>query len=420
MSYLSLLNFLNLSTPNTAFGLPEAGMVLQTQPEAQAYPIVFEQVGPLFDGLAPALSAVGLKAPCKVLLVSDAHVAPLYAKPLTHKLEAFGYEVFSLVVAAGEGSKSLATFEHGLETALKAGLKRNDVMLALGGGITGDLTGYAAASYYRGLAFVQVPTTLLAMVDSSVGGKVGLNLAHVKNAVGAFYQPKLVYMAPQVLQTLPQREVLAGLAEAVKYAFIERSALGLTQPNEPLPVSLLQQFEAQAADWQNALPELIATCCLLKAAVVKRDEREQAATNDPTGRVCLNLGHTFAHAFEAVCFNEADATPTLLHGEAVALGLRLAAALAVKLGYLTEASHQRVNTLLDVLNLRYVWPVADEVSVETLLGWMGKDKKNTSGGQNVRFILPCEPLGTVRVETLSGEALTLVAIVLDEMRLALA
>ena len=267
---------------------------------ARAYDIVIGRgsiasLGERIDALRPG---------AKLAIVTDATVAKRHLAAAEASLKSAGLESCAIVVPEGEGSKSFATFETVCEAIVAARIERGDLVVALGGGVIGDLAGFAAASARRGLDFVQVPTTLLAQVDSSVGGKTGINSRHGKNLVGAFHQPILVVADTTLLDTLPAREFRAGYAEVAKYGLLGDAKF----------------FAWLEANWRDifsggaAREQAIATCCRMKAAIVARDERETAE------RALLNLGHTFGHALEAGC----GFSGRLLHGEAVALGMALA------------------------------------------------------------------------------------------------
>ena len=218
------------------------------------------------------------------MLVSDSNVAPLYAERVSDLLKGKGVESTLATIPAGEASKSFAQLEHLCSAAVNAGLDRRSACIALGGGVVGDLAGYMAASYQRGITFVQVPTTLLAMVDSSVGGKTAVNLPQAKNMVGAFYQPAEVAIALDTLQTLPEREYLSGLGEVIKYGVIhDADFFGQLEQD----AELLRQRDAAT------LAAVVGRCCVIKADVVSADEREGGL------RAILNYGHTVGHAIEA-------------------------------------------------------------------------------------------------------------------------
>lgn len=296
-----------------------------------------------------------------VLVVSNTTVAPLYAARVQAGLD--GLEHRLLALPDGEAYKSLAQAERIFEALAAMGASRDASILALGGGVIGDLAGFAAACWMRGIDFVQMPTTLLAMVDSSVGGKTAVNLPAGKNLVGAFHQPRAVIADTAALATLPDREYRAGLAEIVKH-----SAIG----DATYFARLESLAAALAARDAQALAEVIAHSCTFKAGVVARDETERGE------RALLNLGHTFGHALEAEC-----GYGTLLHGEAVAIGMLQAARLSTHLGLADAADGERLAALLKRLGLPLTPPAG--LSAEALLGHMRLDKKNHSG--TLRFIL---------------------------------
>ena len=341
--------------------------VIQVELGARSYPI---HIGS--GGLARAgrlCRERGLAG--AALVVSDSHVDPLYGPATERALREAGYAVRRAVVPAGESSKSQACLTALYHAALDAGLDRQAFFVALGGGVVGDLAGFAAASYLRGVAYVQVPTSLLAMVDSSVGGKTGINLPQGKNLVGAFHQPALVIADPDTLRTLPPREYRAGLAEVVKYGVIRAPALF-----DRLERAGAALREPAAAD----LDAILGECCRIKAAVVAADEREGGL------RAILNFGHTAGHALE-----NAAGYGTFLHGEAVAVGMAYASALSVRLSGWPAAAHGRLLGLLRALELPVTAPG---------LGWpavraaMAADKK--SAARRPRFVL-AEDWGRMRL-----------------------
>jgi 3-dehydroquinate synthase len=263
----------------------------------------------------------------------------------------------TLAVEPGENSKSLSVYGQALDFLADQRVDRSGVVLAVGGGVIGDLAGFAAASYLRGIDFVQVPTTLLAMVDSSVGGKTGINLKAGKNLVGAFHQPKRVFIATDLLSTLPPREFAAGMAEVIKYGLLGDPALFTRLEREPLTV--------KSAD----LAAVIRACCAMKARIVESDERELAKEG---GRALLNLGHTFGHAVEQVTkYTE------YLHGEAVAVGMAAAAKLSLKLGLIDSSAVGRIEAVLraHALPVRLRAPL----SLEQLMAALARDKKVRAG-----------------------------------------
>ncbi|HWX50302.1 MAG TPA: 3-dehydroquinate synthase [Roseomonas sp.] len=314
--------------------------------------------------IAPALPAR------RVAVISDASVAALHLPALRAGLDAAGIEIrASLTVPPGEASKSLATFGAVLEDLLAAGVDRNTAVVALGGGVVGDLAGFVAATALRGLPFVQVPTTLLAQVDSSVGGKTGINLKAGKNLAGAFHQPRIVLADTGVLSTLPARELRAGYAEVAKHGLLQGPLWDWCEA---------EGAKAVAGD-AAALRHAVLESCRLKSAVVAADEREESAEG---GRALLNLGHTFGHAVEAECGYDG----TLLHGEAVALGLGLAARLSARLGLCDAALPERVETHLAAVGLpARLADLPRRFTVGALMARMRKDKKVRDG--RLRFVL---------------------------------
>jgi 3-dehydroquinate synthase len=308
-----------------------------------------------------------LKPGARAAIVTDDTVAGLHLDAAEAALAAAGVASSRIAVPAGEASKSFGGFEEVCEALIAARIERGDMVIALGGGVVGDLAGFAAASVRRGLDYVQVPTTLLAQVDSSVGGKTAIDSRHGKNLIGAFHQPILVVADTAVLDTLPPREFRAGYAEVVKYGL-----LGDALFFEWLDANMKDVFAGGPAR-----EHAIATSCRMKAAIVARDERE---TGD---RALLNLGHTFGHAFEAA----AGFSGRLLHGEAVSLGMALAAAFSARIGVLAPDVGLRVTRHLAAVGLP-VKPadVAGGVpDADRLMELMGQDKKVKRG--RLTFIL---------------------------------
>jgi 3-dehydroquinate synthase len=306
------------------------------------------------------------------VIITDDNVKPRYADAIAGPLRAAGIRPDVLTVPAGEASKSVAQAERLWNDLLGLGADRKTVIVALGGGVVGDLAGFAAATYGRGLALVQIPTTLLAQVDSSVGGKVGVNLPAAKNIVGAFWQPAGVLIDLGVLQTLPDREYHSGLAEVVKYGVI-------------LDSDLFAYLEANVdglnARERSVLEHIVATSCRLKAQIVQQDEREESGL-----RAVLNYGHTFCHAIESVA-----GYGHFLHGEAVAIGMVCASRLAELLGRTGADVIHRQQALLERLRLPITLPALDE---NQLLAAMARDKKAEHG--RLRFVLPTQ-IGHVEV-----------------------
>ncbi|MCX6985261.1 MAG: 3-dehydroquinate synthase [Lentisphaerae bacterium] len=301
----------------------------------------------------------------KCLVVTDGNVGRILGARFLKVLETAGAHAELAVFKAGEASKNIRTYESLLRKASKSGLDRSSVIVALGGGVVGDVAGFVAATYMRGVSFIQVPTTLLAMVDSSVGGKTGIDLPEGKNLVGAFWQPRLVVIDPQTLRTLPKREVRCGLAEIVKYgvimdekffSFLEKNLYGMKN----------MEMETYA--------RIIARCCELKAEVVCADERETSGL-----RAILNYGHTFGHAIETV-----TGYGKYAHGEAVSIGMCIAANLAISCNKFSPESAGRQKSLLKATGLPT--NIAGDIGSVKIYKAMFKDKKTEKG--NLRMVLP--------------------------------
>ena len=324
---------------------------------ARAYDIVIGR------GLLASLGEriKNLRPDARVAIVTDETVAAHHLAAAEAALKAAGIDSAPILVPAGEGSKNYATFEKVCEAIIAARVERNDLVVALGGGVIADLAGFAAACARRGLDFVQVPTTLLAQVDSSVGGKTGINSRQGKNLVGAFHQPVLVVADSALLDTLPKREFRAGYAEVAKYGLLGDAAF----------------FAWLEKNWQDVFAggpgreHAIAVCCRAKAGIVARDERETGE------RALLNLGHTFGHALEAGC----GFSDRLLHGEAVALGVALAFEFSAKKGLISAADAARVSAHLAAVGLpTHVKDVPGGVPpVDTLMDLISQDKKVKRG-----------------------------------------
>ncbi len=298
----------------------------------------------------------------RVAVVTNTTVAPLYLDILTQALQAQGVEVVPIVIPDGEAYKEWKTLNTLFDALLTHRCERKTTVIALGGGVVGDLAGFAAATYLRGVPFIQIPTTLLAQVDSSVGGKTGINHPLGKNMIGAFYQPRAVIADPATLDTLPERELSAGLAEVIKYGLIR---------DLPFLDWLERNMAALVGRDHAALAYAIRRSCENKAAVVAADERESGA------RALLNLGHTFGHAIEA-----GMGYGNWLHGEAVAAGTMLAARVSQHLGWLDAADVNRIEAILSAARLPVTAP---DLGFERYVALMGLDKK-VEGGR-IRFVL---------------------------------
>lgn len=305
-----------------------------------------------------------LKLGRRCAIITDTNVGPRYAAPAQSALEAAGFQPLVITVPAGETAKSLATVQRCYDQLAAARLERRSFIVALGGGVVGDLAGFVAATYLRGIAFVQAPTTLLAQVDSSVGGKVGVNLRAGKNLVGAFHQPRLVLCDLETLHTLPEREYRAGLAEVIKYGIIYDAVLFRR---------LERDLDRVLARDPKTLASVVARCCQIKADVVGQDETESGL------RAILNFGHTIGHALEAI-----SRYGRFLHGEAISIGQVAAARLSAGLLGLSQKEVERVRDLFARAGLptRIRLNAAQEAA---LLAAMRLDKKVTGG--EVKFVL---------------------------------
>ena len=324
----------------------------------------------LLCGLGRHCRNLGLGSRCAV--ITDSHVEPLYAATVEASLTAAGFDPVRVVVPAGEKSKSLKTVEYCYNQLAKHRLERNSFVVALGGGVVGDLAGFVAASYLRGIPFVQIPTTLLAQVDSSVGGKVGVNLRAGKNLVGAFHQPRLVLCDLDTLQSLPDREYRSGLAEVVKYGIIY----------DPV---LFRRLEKQStlilAKDTKELAHLVARSCSIKGEVVGQDETESGL------RAILNFGHTIGHAIEKV-----SGYGKFLHGEAISIGQVAAAYLSAEFAGLDSDELERIWILFNQFGLPVTFNWTPALG-KRLFEAMRVDKKVSAG--EIRFVLASR-IGSVK------------------------
>lgn len=312
----------------------------------------------------------------RILIVSNQIVAPFYLSQLEKNISDHGIaqaNIYSFLIADGEINKSKESFFLLLDYLIQNDFRRNDLIIALGGGVIGDLTGFVAASFQRGMNLIQVPTTLLSQVDSSVGGKTAINHSQGKNLIGAFYQPKQVIIDTDTLSSLPDREFISGLGEVAKYAFLgERNLRKLLET---------KTREILARD-QTVLTQIIYLCCQMKANIVAEDEKEMGK------RAILNLGHSFAHALETL-----TGYTHYLHGEAVSIGMVMAIALSVKKKMLEKQYLTAAKEMLKTLKL----PITCDLSFSTdeFLKVMAKDKKNKS--DSLRLVLLNE-IGPIIVE----------------------
>ena len=339
--------------------------------ERDPYDVVISAGG--IDFLGNELRRLGIREHTKILVVSNVDVATPYGSRCLTSLEQAGFQATLLTIPAGEEQKTLTTFSTILDAAKDEGLERQSLMLALGGGIVGDMTGFAAACWLRGIGVIQVPTTLLAMVDAAIGGKTGVNHPGGKNLIGAFHQPRLVMIDPDTLQTLPTREFRAGLAEVIKYGVIGDSDL----------FKLLERsdsFDSPLSISIELLATMLERSAQAKALVVAADEKEGGQ------RAILNYGHTFGHVVETL-----TGYGTWLHGEAVAIGMVAVAALAVQRGVMAQTDAERQTRLIQSAGLPSQWPDLDpDCVLKTLQG----DKKVRDG--RLRFVLPSS-IGVVSI-----------------------
>jgi 3-dehydroquinate synthase len=327
-------------------------------------------VGPnLLQELPARLQALGLSG--TLWLISDSEVYPHHGAAVEGLLRGAGYRIESYAVPSGEASKDLAVVSKLYDWMIGGAVERRDAVLALGGGVVGDLAGFVAATVLRGLALIQLPTTLLAMVDSALGGKTGVNHAFGKNLIGAFHQPRLVLSDTNMLATLPARELRAGWAEVIKHAVIRDA--GLFQELEDCKLQIADSFGDAIYNLQSTICNLVRRAAKVKVDVVNIDERETGE------RMLLNYGHTLGHALEAL-----TGYGTLLHGEAVAIGMELAAQVALRMELWGPESVARQRALLQAYGLPLAIPAG--VDPARLLDLTLRDKKVRAG--RVRWVLP--------------------------------
>jgi 3-dehydroquinate synthase len=316
----------------------------------------------------------------RIALISNRQVFSLYGVTVMQSLKASGFSSWPWAISDGERHKSLRTVEQVLGFLSEAGLERSDGVVALGGGVVGDVVGFAAATYLRGLPFIQIPTTLLAQIDSSVGGKTGVNLPTGKNLVGSFHQPTAVVLDIETLTTLPARELVAGFCECVKQGAVSSRKL-FKQTTD-----FLKEFSSRKVLLSMQLEELIASHCAFKAAIVAEDEREDLARRDHRSRRILNFGHTFAHALEAVTNYR-----RFRHGEAVGHGMLVAGHLSKNLGLLEPSE---LELLSQAVSLCGPLPSTNGLDESAVIGAIARDKKRTAG--HVQWVL-LECIGRPRI-----------------------
>lgn len=311
----------------------------------------------------------------RYVVITDSVVEKLFAGRLLKSMRKAGLKVDILSFKAGEGSKNIAVFNNLIEKVHLLGLDRKSCIVALGGGVAGDMAGFVAACYMRGISYVQIPTTLLAMVDSSIGGKVAVDLSSGKNSCGAFYQPKKVYIDVSLLKGLPKREMLCGLAEIIKHAVMADAKL----------FSFIEKNISKILEKDEAvLIRLIKRNCEIKARIVEKDEREQNL------RKIVNYGHTIGHALETL-----TGYKKYSHGEAIAIGMAVEARISNKLGLMPKEDVERQSNLLTKVGLKIELP---KISIDSIVKELVKDKKAVSG--RVQFVLP---LKIGKMKTVGGK-----------------
>jgi 3-dehydroquinate synthase len=356
--------------------------VLKVELDARSYDIVVK-AGLMNDGSTYLRPEIEDR---KCLIITDTNVNGLYAEKIAEALKKSGAKDVSIsFFPAGEMNKTIDTVKNLYSECISNSLDRSSLIVALGGGVPGDIAGFVAATYMRGIDFIQIPTTLLAMVDSSVGGKTGVDLPQGKNLVGAFWQPLLVMIDTSYLKTLAPKEILCGLAEIVKYAVI-------------IDPELFEMLENNTERLKNLDMEfysgIIARCCRLKAEVVSKDERENGL------RAILNFGHTFGHAIEAV----AGFSSGMTHGEAVAIGMCIASDIAVKTNMMSKASSSRIEKLMKSLGLK---TSVKGFEPEKIFTAMGSDKKKK--GSTINLVIP-RKIGEVTITPDINKEIILTAI----------
>jgi len=329
----------------------------------------------LFSEVGKYISKVYKKK--KIVVVTDTNVDKLYGDKLLKNLEDAGYTTSKVVFNAGEENKNFDTLTEVYEKIIDSGIKRGDLLIAFGGGVVGDLAGFAASTIYRGMDFIQIPTTLLAQVDSSVGGKVAVDTSRGKNLVGSFYQPKMVIIDPELLKTLDEREVRSGMAEVIKYGAIYDNGFFNF---------LLDKKDIK--DSMKDIEKIIKRCCEIKAKIVEIDEMDMGL------RMILNFGHTLGHAIEKH-YNYTKYT----HGEAISIGMYEITKLGEKLKITKAGESEKIKEILQNYNL----PIEDKVRLEDLVEIIKTDKKNISGILNFIFL---SEIGRVEVKKVGEKEIT--------------
>ena len=327
----------------------------------------------VINGIGKELTQVGINKDRKILIVSNKEISKLFGEKILNNLKKYNFNAEILNIKAGESNKNLASLSEIFNAAFEFGLDRNSLMIALGGGIVGDVTGFAAATWLRGIEYIQIPTTLLSMVDSSVGGKTAVNHPKGKNLIGAFYQPKAVFIDPETLTTLPTREFKAGMAEVIKYGVIKDKSLFEYLENKNNRDKILNLEN-------ESLIKIINKSIKTKTFIVSKDEKENGI------RAILNYGHSFGHVIENLCgYGE------YLHGEAISIGMKIAGDIATEKNLWSKEHSLRQDHLIESYGLPTQTPKIKKNDVMKIL--MG-DKKVRNG--KMRFILPIE-LGEVDI-----------------------
>lgn len=322
----------------------------------------------------------------KILIVTQDRIPKQFISNIEKSLKAEGYKIFTLILPSGEHHKNLNSLLKIINFAIKNKLERKDTLLALGGGVISDMTGFAASIYYRGINFIGIPTTLLSMVDASIGGKTSVNIPEGKNLLGTFYQPKCILIDPNCLKTLPKREILVGMGEVIKYALLDKTA-NCSFSKQGFSSSSFFNFlklnkKAVLNLNSEAVFKIISYSAYVKAQVVSKDEKESNL------RAILNLGHTFAHGIE-----QAYNYKTYTHGEAVSIGICLAFKLAYKNKMISKVNYE--NTLDLISDLGLPTKTKDSTKLKKILESMTLDKKVEDG--KLRFILPYSTIGKVKI-----------------------
>lgn len=338
----------------------------------KSYNIVFESS---FSKLSEELK--NINCPKKVLIVTDSNVSGLYADEVKNLLVDDGYDVGVCVFDAGEENKNMDTILKICSCCLEHEMDRKSMIIALGGGVVGDMAGFAASIFMRGISFVQIPTTLLSQTDSSVGGKTGIDFMSAKNILGVFHQPKLVYINPSVLKTLPNREFVSGMGEVIKHAIIRDSEF-FEYLNEN--IDNIKEFR------DEVLIDMIYKNCSIKALVVSQDEKEMGQRAD------LNFGHTFGHAVESY------SDFSLSHGESVGLGMVAASKVSFMRGLISETEFNAIIKMLEIYGFFVKTEIQD---IEKVIEIMQKDKKKANG--KLKFILPCAIGKVIQTDDLTDE-----------------